>query len=240
MRKTGKMDKDNLNLKLTNLITTAYKDFLVANYEGAIQKLKSAEVLDKNNPEILFNLGVNYSKLGLNKTSMKYFERIINLEQSFIDKLSIIRLYSYTLIKAKNFDEALKFLKYLLKLQHSDIVALNLLGYCYEKKAMFDDAERVFRAILSIDKKNLNAKNSLAYILALNKKKYSEALTLAKSLNEKDSGNPAYNDTIGFIYMKMGKYNEAKKFLLKANSISPYNSEIKLHLNELNQKNEIK
>ena len=63
------------------------------------------------------------------------------------------------------------------------------------------------------------------------------ALKIAQFVYQRDKLNPAYNDTLGFIHMRLGNYNEAEKYLSSAASMMPFNNEINEHISEFNKLN---
>ena len=74
------MTDSDLQKKIDGFLNSALKKFLISDFDSAIRELKAAEMLDKENPEILYNLGINYCRLGLDKTAIAYFKK------SFADK----------------------------------------------------------------------------------------------------------------------------------------------------------
>ena len=85
----------------------------------------------------------------------------------------------------------------------------------------------------NVDKKNFNAYNSLAYLICINKGKMNEALEYAKKAVDSNKQNPAYLDTLGYVYLKMKKFEEAEKYLKIAIGFSPLSEEIRKHYEEL-------
>ncbi|PKL39109.1 MAG: hypothetical protein CVV44_09590 [Spirochaetae bacterium HGW-Spirochaetae-1] len=223
----------DLNGKIRDFLDSALKKFIVRDYNEAIRDLKAAEVLDRYNPEILYNLAVNYARMGLHKTAGEYFERIINLPTTFVDILDVKKLYAYAQIKLKNYERAQQVLDDVIKISPGDTAAHNMKGFCLEKEGRYDEAVLAYRAIIEIDKKNSNAYNSLACILAENGGDLSEALRFARLAYDADRSSAAYNDTMGFVLMKRGEKAQAEKFILKALQIQPWSGEIKEHLNTL-------
>ncbi|MFC1670091.1 tetratricopeptide repeat protein [Spirochaetota bacterium] len=223
----------DLNEKVRQFLKLATENFVIQNFEHAIRDLKAAEVLDKDNPEILYNLGVNYSRLGLYKTSIEYFEKLLNLPSAFVEALVVKKLLAYAYINIKEFKKAQKILDDVVKLSPSDTVAYNMKGYCLEKQDNWKNAIKVYRLIIDIDDNNFNAYNSLAYLISKNNGDLDESLEYSKKAHESNNKNPAYIDTLGFVYLKRGNREMAKKFLGRALELKPFSVEIKEHINEL-------
>jgi tetratricopeptide (TPR) repeat protein len=229
------MSTDELNNRIKSFLSSALHHLAHSKYDKAIEELQAAEVLDKDNPEILYNLGIAYSKDGLHATAINYFKRIIDLPLTFVDIITVKKLLAYSLLAGKQFDEALYYLYEITKTIEYDTIVLNMLGFCYEKKNNIEEALKVYHKVITFDKKNINAYNSLAFLMAKSQKDINAALNFARVAYKHNPENPAYLDTIGYIYMKKGDIDLAKKFLKKALEKAPASDEIRNHLHELLQ-----
>ena len=65
------------------------------------------------------------------------------------------------------------------------------------------------RRALSQQPNDLNSMNNLAFLLAQTGDSLDEALKLARQAVAKDPNNPAYLDTLGFVYLKRDQNDEA-------------------------------
>jgi len=226
------MSDVDLQNRIKGFLDSALENFIVSNYNDAIRDLKAAEVLDKNNPEILYNLGVNYSRLGLYKTAVMYYERLLNLSVTFVDVLTIRKLYAYAMINMDNLEGAERALDDVIRLNPSDTAAHNMKGYCLEKRENFSEAIIAYKSIINIDNKNYNAYNSLAYILSRSGGDMKMALEYSTIACDSDKENAAYLDTKGFVYLKMGQARRAEEIFRRALKLKPLSREIKSHLEE--------
>lgn len=224
---------DDINNILNDIKKTALNDLFTGDFDSAIDDLKKAEMLDRENPEILYNLGIAYCRKGLFKTASDYFGKVLNLKISYINTAIVKKNIAFCLIKNENYNDALTFLDEVITDFESDIHALNMRGYCLEKKGELREALKAYREIFRFDRSNLNSLNSTSFLMASLGIELKSALKIAKFVYEKDKLNPAYNDTLGFVYMKLGDYNEAEIYLKTASSILPFNNEINFHIKEL-------
>jgi len=208
---------------------------MVKDYDLAIRDLKAAEALDRHNPEIIYNLGVSYCRLGLYKTAVGYLQRVLDLPQAFVEELSVKKMLAYSLIHTGETGLALEYLDQVLTVSRTDCAALSMKGYCLEKQGMLEDAIRVYRDILVIDRDCINAKNSIAYLLAQEGGDLEEALEYALEANRSDPDNPAYCDTLGYVYLLSGDTGSAKKYLEKAMAMSPFSEDVRDHVRMLSQ-----
>ena len=59
------------------------------------------------------------------------------------------------------------------------------------------------------------------------------ALTMLKKANDMEPDNPAYLDSLGWVYYKLGLDLEAKNFTRRAREKAPNNNTIGKHLAEI-------
>ena len=225
----------DLNEKIKNLIDSSFQQFIIGKYTDSINDLKAALVLDKENPVILYNLGINYCRLGLFKTAAQYYQKLLDLPFSFIDSLTVKKLYSYALIKSGSYAEAENILNQILTMHAEDVQVQQMLAYGYEKTNQLGKAVDLYKAIIEKDPECYSAFNSLAYTLALSNKDLKTALAYAKKALSGKHKNPAVLDTIGFILLKLGDYKRAEKFLYEANTLFPFHNEIEAHIRQLKE-----
>ena len=105
----------------------------------------------------------------------------------------------------------------------------------------YDIAEKDLRNILERNQRNTDALNALGYTLSLQKDRRQEATKYILQALEIAPNNPAYLDTLGWVYYQMGELNEAVTYLKKATELSS-DPDIAAHLGEvlwkLNQRDE--
>lgn len=227
------MSIEDINEKLRLHMKSAEISIDRLNYEKAVEELKAAEMLDPENPDVLFNLGIAYSKQGLSREAENYFRKVIDLKSSSVNKQQVRKLLAYTNILHEDYDSALSLLNEVLSFTQGDVEALNMSGYCYEKYNRYEEAIEAYKTVLEIDKHNLTAMNSAAYIIAETGGDLNKALSYGRKLIAEEPENAAYLDTIGYIYLKRGDVNMARKYIKSAYEKMPFSSEIKQHLNEL-------
>ena len=229
------MENEDMNQRIRSLIASAVKSIGKDEFETAIEDLKAAEVLDSDNPEVLYHLGISYSRQGLHKTAVGYYLKLLDLPLEFVDLRTVKKLLSYSLILSEDYEKALVYIGQVLRPTPSDPTANSLAGYCYEKMGRLDDAIAAHRAVYATDQSNYNACNSIAYLLARKGRgvNMDEALAFARKALESAPENPAYCDTMGYVYMKRNQPELAKKYLKLAMEKAPSNVEIRSHLSEL-------
>jgi tetratricopeptide (TPR) repeat protein len=108
-----------------------------------------------------------------------------------------------------------------------------LQGSIYERQKKYDQAEQAFRQVLQQNPSNSMALNYLGYMLADRNSHLEEALTLIKKAIDFDPQNGAYLDSLGWVYFKLGNYDQAEENLRRAADKSPNDATVQDHLGEL-------
>jgi tetratricopeptide (TPR) repeat protein len=222
------MDKKSID-DLKEFLDKGLASILAGDYEKALEDLKVAEVLDKENPEVLYNLSICYIRLGLYNTSYDYLLKILTLPYEFIDNEPVKLLFSFNCIKLEKFSEALDAIEDVLKLNKENTKALSMKGYVFEKMGDIDSAIELYEKLYSMDDTNENTMNSLAYLYSLKGNNSKEARDLAKKALSSRPGSSAYLDTMGYVLLKEGD-NRAGEFFLRAKKISPFEKVIDEHI----------
>jgi len=225
---------DDINKTLSDIISAAMTSLNQGNFEKALEEFRSAEVLDRDNPAILFNIGITYTRLGLFKTAIEYYQRVVSSGSGYIEIASVKKNLAYCLIKTGNYTGARSLLEELTA--HSpDTAALNMKAYCLYQLNMMEEALNTYKEVLKKNNKDLNSLNSTAYLMSLSDSQLESAYKLALHVHNADRYNPAYLDTLGYICLKLKKYDEAAKHLATALSIMPFDKDIRNHYDELQQ-----
>ncbi|KKL28220.1 hypothetical protein LCGC14_2377320, partial [marine sediment metagenome] len=92
--------------------------------------------------------------------------------------------------------------------------------------------EKDLGRILELDPNNSQALNALGYTLADRTDRYEEALALISKALAIKPGDPYYLDSLGWVYYRIGKLDEAEKYLRQAATAQP-DPEFIAHLGEV-------
>lgn len=117
----------------------------------------------------------------------------------------------------KNYSKAVTYLEQAKKLSSSQveiqIMALSLLGDCYNELKKYNKSDEAYEEVLKLDRNNDHVLNNYSYFLSLRKEKLELAKELSERLMKKYPGNPSYIDTYGWVLYQMKDYENAKKYL---------------------------
>lgn len=212
------------------LIRSAKKLLSEEKQDKALTVLLTAYEMDRENTDILYLIGITYTRMGRYENALDYFNRILSSDISYINKVhtQMISGYIYTLLG--EYEKALLGFREILDAGFESAQVYAAIGYIMDRQGDFKKAcMNLYRAI-EIDPKNANARNSLGYIYAEAGINLEEALAEVKKAVSLDRGNPAYLDSLGWVYYKMGKLSQARSYLKKASDMAPDNREIRTHL----------
>lgn len=222
-----------LDGKIKRFLAAALDKTVLKDYRNALEDLRAAEALDRDNPEVLYNLGICYARTGLYKSAAEYFRRVLGLPLAFVDINTVRKLLAYCAIMYGEYYEAERLLDTSLGISPGDVAALNMKGYCLEKTGRRAEAIESYREIVAIDQRNWNAHNSLAFLIAESGGDLSEAAGHASIALKARPAHPAYLDTMGYVCMKRGQVRTARDHYKKALAQMPESKEIKAHISEL-------
>lgn len=82
-------------------------------------------------------------------------------------------------------------------------------GAMYERQKNYEAAEKTFRGILAADPQNAGAMNYLGYMFAERDTNLDEAQQLLLHALEIEPGNGAYEDSLGWIYYRQNRLDQA-------------------------------
>lgn len=116
-----------------------------------------------------------------------------------------------------------------------DSVYYHQFGIACERSGHTELAEKQFEQSLEMDAKNAEALNYIAYMWAERAVNLDKALEYIKRALEDDKENPAYLDTLGWIYFKQGKTDPALAEISKAHALMPDEAVIADHMGDILQ-----
>lgn len=94
-------------------------------------------------------------------------------------------------------------------------------GSAYERLGEIEKAATYFRQCLALYPENHQCMNYLAYMWAEHGVHLDEALEFVRRALKHEPENPAYIDTLGWIYFQQGEYGKALKELRRAQQLLP-------------------
>jgi tetratricopeptide (TPR) repeat protein len=134
---------------------------------------------------------------------------------------------------AHEYGEATEVLTRARKKYPEDLDVLFQYGAMLERERHIPEAERVMRDVLARDARHAPALNYLGYMLTERGDRFQEALELIGRAVGLDPYNGAYLDSLGWVYLKLGRLDEAEPRLRDAATQLPRDSVVQDHWGDL-------
>ena len=119
-------------------------------------------------------------------------------------------------LRANRLSDAQKTYQFILNLAPHDSEAHFFLGNIYDEQGKRDEAIKEFKAALEFNSEYPDALNSLGYLYAEESINLEEAEEMIKKALTYEPNNGAYIDSLGWVYFKQGRYEEAIRELEQA------------------------
>ncbi len=121
--------------------------------------------------------------------------------------------------------------------EHQRAVTAKIKGAKKAQKEFLKRMERCYAAYdeaLQQDPENVGVLNNYAYFLSLEGRDLERALTMSSRAIALTPGNPTYLDTHGWVLFRLGRYEEAKRYLHQALSLDGQRSpELQMHYGDV-------
>jgi tetratricopeptide (TPR) repeat protein len=200
-------------------------------YEEA--ELFMLEAIERFPNSFAVNLILGLSLAQQNKTleSREYLEKAVELNPSDLNSLSA---YGFTLSQLGETDEAIKYLERALVIDPDNVNILGQLGLIYNNLEMMAESDSLYELALQLDPENALINNNYAYSLSERDLQIERALTMIEIAINADSSNSSYLDTYGWIFYKLGEYDNAYYYIQKAIEIDGEDNAVLLeHLGDV-------
>jgi len=129
-------------------------------------------------------------------------------------RLLFLQGLSYSRLGEK--DSAITLLEQSLELDPNDMNALSTLALEYDGLKQFEKSDALYERALAIDPESALILNNYAYSLAERNVQLQRSLSMSEKAVKAEPENPSYLDTLGWIYFRLGRYDEAESFILRA------------------------
>jgi len=185
--------------------------------------------------EISYYLGLCYSKLCRYDDALLYLEQVVtsgtHLERTLQCRFLLAVIYAISGRKRLADFELGKLLEtgYMTPSVYAAIAYV-----AWEQK----DTEKCldyYEQSLKKDKENVTALNGLGYVLACQDRDLTRALSLCKQAVEYAPESAACLDSLGWVYYKLGLFEDARNYLYQASEIDKENSIITEHIKTLDR-----
>lgn len=115
-------------------------------------------------------------------------------------------------------------------------IIVGTLGDAYAGLDNWEEADEAYEWAIRLDSENDVALNNYAYYLSVRNKKLEYAREMSRKALDINPQNAAYLDTMGWIYFKMGEYDQAKKYIRAAVDTGSASPTVLEHMGDVYEK----
>ncbi|MDD5687774.1 MAG: tetratricopeptide repeat protein [Elusimicrobia bacterium] len=186
------------------------------DYQGAMDYFNESIKLNKKFPEPHIQKGYLFALQENEKQSIKSYEKAIELGSDVAGVYFLLALNYETL---NNFKKAETYLKKAINLEPDNLKFHFELVIVLDKLKKSAQVEQELFKLIEIDSTSALAYNYLGYTWADRNIRLEEAEKYIKIALATESENPAYLDSLGWVYYRQKKYDESQLLLEKASKI---------------------
>jgi Tfp pilus assembly protein PilF len=162
-------------------------------------------------------LALVYSLQGeIDKATAEYEAALRGVLAIDPQNIGIHKSLAQVYLRKNKLAEAEKTYRFILSLAPADPEAHFFLGTIYEEQDMRNEAIDEFKAALQFDPEYPDALNSLGYLYAEESINLEQAEEMINKALTYEPDNGAYIDSLGWVYFKQGRYEEAVEKLEQA------------------------
>jgi tetratricopeptide (TPR) repeat protein len=189
----------------------------MGKFDDAIEQLVLTEKLNPEDIKSRYLLALIYStQKNFDKAAEEYEVILKSLTDESPGSVDLYFYLGQLYYAQREYEKAIVQFKKVLELHPQNAELLGFLGALYVEMDREDEAIEIFKKVLELDSNNDAALNSLGYIYAERGSNLEEAMKLVSRALAIVPDSAAYLDSLGWVHYKQGKYQEALKFLLKA------------------------
>ncbi len=200
------------------------------NYLQALTNFNKIIEKDSTNRFGWLFLGFTYTDMGeISQAEKNYKQAVIKLPKD----ASLWSYYGLTMYSQKKYKEAVHPLKKALELEPLSMNALTTLPIIYENLKMYNQCDSLYEIAIKRFPDNDLLLNNYSYSLSERNIRVDEALEMAKKAVKGQPQNAAFLDTIGWIYFKLGQYEDAELYIKKSIEIQSNSPVVLEHLGDV-------
>jgi Flp pilus assembly protein TadD len=199
------------------------------DWNGALTALASVDSTEENHLELAYFLGLSHARLGDWDEALLFLEQVVTASDDFM-RVSQCRLcLAYVYSQTGRSRLAEYELDRILRSGFRSPQVLAALGHTSWVQNRGEAAARWYSEALELDPECGNALNGLGYVLACEGRDAARALTCCRKAVDQAPQNPAYLDSLGWTYHRLGFEDEARDYLRRALALMPGEREIREH-----------
>ncbi|MBI9073488.1 MAG: tetratricopeptide repeat protein [Melioribacteraceae bacterium] len=185
--------------------------------DEAIVEMKKAVANYPDEFVINVVLGLSYAQLQYSDSAKPFLEKSVILNpEDFTSRMA----YGFVLQQLDEQDKALIHLNKALSLNPKSVQVLGTLGMIYDDKEDWKNCFKYYEQAIQLDSNDATILNNYAYSLSKNDIELEKSLRMVQKAVDLEPENSSYLDTIGWVYFKLGDYENAKLYIEKSLEIT--------------------
>lgn len=197
-------------------------------YEQALYFLEDIDPLQE--PEAAYYQALSYSRLGRAAEALEALDLVLVQEANFLKLVQAKMIRAFLLTTEKRYVEAEQALRAMMDEGIESVQVYSNYGYVLWALGRGNEGISWLNKAVAKDPENANALNSMGYLLAEQGVLLDKALSFCRKALNLRKDNPAYLDSVGWVYHKMGLDKQALSYLQKAVEGEPDNLDYRIHL----------
>jgi tetratricopeptide (TPR) repeat protein len=201
-----------------------HKDSIAESYFEQVTKL------EEHHGDAWWFFGSSLFEQGKYDKLLETMERAQNL---FPDDFRFYLLQGLALTRKEKQEEAVKPLEKAYELNPKDLNTLSTLAMTLDGLHRYHQSDSLYEEGLRQDSKSALLLNNYSYSLAERGLQLERALEMAKQAITTEPENAAYLDTYGWIFFRLGKYEDAAVYIKKSLTTGKASSVVHEHLGDI-------
>ncbi|MGH2569301.1 MAG: tetratricopeptide repeat protein [Bacteroidota bacterium] len=196
----------------------------------ALRYFERVTALAAWNGDAWWSIGYLYFERGDHQRVVETMERAIQaVPKDF--RMHLLSGMSYSQLGQS--DKAIEALEQSLALKPNDINALSNLALAYDGMEQFLKSDSLYERALAIDPDSHLILNNYSYSLAERGIQLERALAMAERAVTAEPKNASYLDTLGWIYFKLKKLQDAERYIAEAVATGRASATVHEHLGDI-------
>jgi len=214
----------------TGLADTYY---FMERYDQALEQYKKGLEIGVDDYMVHGNLGSLYLELGRPAEAEKAFRDAIHYKPDYAEGYVYL---AESLCEQQKMTEAEGALRDVSRIEPKNADLHFMLAAFLDHRRNTKEAEAEYRLVLQLKPDHPQTLNNLGYLLVERNENLSEALRMIQRAVASDPRNGWFLDSLGWAYFKLGKLEEAERYLEEAARIITASAANQEHLGDLYQR----
>ncbi len=174
--------------------------------------------------------GINYIEMDSLDLALENFKASL---KDFPDDPGLNYYAGSILSRQRKFAQAIEYFEKSSEKEPDNVQAILSLAGAYDELKEFGKSEPLYLKILALSPESPVINNNYAYHLSVRGVNLEKALEHSKKALQADPENAPYLDTLGWIYYKLGDYDQAIYYIEKSLAVDQESPEVMEHLGDV-------